>query len=71
MSESRKSATTLKADSDKHGALSPESDDRRASRVKERPQRGPDSDTLEGPGTREEAKREGDGRNRTTRRGEG
>ena len=43
----------------------------RASRMpKERPERGPDPDTLEGPGDRNEAKGEADARNKTTRRGE-
>jgi hypothetical protein len=42
-------------------------------RDKERPQRpppGPEPDTLEGPGGRQEAKGEEDARNKTTRRGE-
>ena len=52
MSESRKSATPTKAESDK-----------------ERLQRGPDPDTLEGPG-HEEVKDKDDARNQTTRRGE-
>lgn len=37
---------------------------------KERPERGPDPDTLEGPGDRQEAKGESDARAKTTRRGE-
>ena len=51
----RKSATTPKAESDKR---------------KERPEREPDPDTLEGPGDRQEAKGESDARNKVTRRGE-
>jgi hypothetical protein len=48
-----------------------ESENRRTSRMpKERPERGPDPDTLEGPGDRDEAKGEADARNKTTRRGE-
>jgi hypothetical protein len=57
------------------------SDERRTSEIKhenrrtertpkERPERGPDPDTLEGPGDRQEAKGEEDARNKTTRRGE-
>ena len=37
---------------------------------KDRPLRGPDPDTLEGPGDRQEAKGEEDARNKVTRRGE-
>ncbi len=37
---------------------------------KQRPERGPDPDTLEGPGGRQESKGEEDARNKTTRRGE-
>lgn len=48
-----------------------DSENRRTSRVpRERPARGPDPDTLEGPGDRDEAKGETDARNKTTRRGE-
>jgi len=54
----RKSATPPKADSDKRGLS------------KERPERDPDPDTLEGPGDRQEAKEESDTRNKVTRRGE-
>lgn len=37
---------------------------------KQRPERTPDPDTLEGPGGRQEKKGEEDARNKTTRRGE-
>ena len=37
---------------------------------KDRPDRDPSPDTLEGPGGRQEAKGEEDARNKTTRRGE-
>ena len=48
-----------------------EQENRRTERMpKERPERGPDPDTLEGPGDREEAKGEEDARNKVTRRGE-
>jgi hypothetical protein len=48
-----------------------ESENRRTERsAKEHPERGPDPDTLEGPGDRQEAKGESDARNKTTRRGE-
>ena len=48
-----------------------EAENLRTSRMpKERPERGPDPDTLEGPGDRDEAKGEADARNKTTRRGE-
>jgi hypothetical protein len=47
------------------------SENERASHVpKDRPERGPDPDTIEGPGDRQEAKGEADARNKTTRRGE-
>ena len=62
----RKSATPVKADSDKRRAEEIEAEKRR----KERPQRDPDPDTLEGPGDRQEAKEESDARNKVTRRGE-
>ena len=48
-----------------------DAENRRTEQVrKERPERGPDPDTLEGPGDRQEAKGEADARNKTTRRGE-
>lgn len=48
-----------------------ESENRRTERMpKERPERGPEPDTLEGPGDRNEAKGEADARNKTTRKGE-
>lgn len=57
-------------DSDKRKAQI-ESENRRTERVpRERPERGPDPDTLEGPGDRQEAKGEEEARNKTTRRGE-
>jgi hypothetical protein len=47
------------------------SENKRTERMpKERPERGPEPDTLEGPGDRDEAKGEADARNKTTRRGE-
>ena len=61
------------AQSDKHdqGKQQIQSENRRTERMpKERPERGPDPDTLEGPGDRQEAKGESDARNKTTRRGE-
>jgi len=49
-----------------------EDEDRRTERMpKERPERGPDPDTLEGPGDRQESKGEEDACNKVTRRGEG
>jgi hypothetical protein len=54
----RKPATRPKAESDKRGT------------ARERPERDPDPDTLEGPGDRHEAKEESDTRNKVTRRGE-
>ena len=41
-----------------------------SSMSKQRPEREPDPDTLEGPGGKHEAKGEEDARNKTTRRGE-
>jgi len=64
-----KSATPLKADSDKQRKEEIKSENLRTE-GKERPQRGPDPDTLEGPGDRHEDKGESDARNKTTRRGE-
>jgi len=55
----RKSATQEKAESDK-----------RRANERERPQRGPDPDTLEGPGDRHEAEGESDAGDAVTRRGE-
>ena len=60
-------------ESDKHdeNKLRIEQENRRTERMpKERPERGPDPDTLEGPGDRHEAKGEEDARNKVTRRGE-
>jgi len=64
-----KSATPLQADSDKQHKEEIKSENLRT-QGKERPQRGPDPDTLEGPGDRQEEKGESDARNKTTRRGE-
>ena len=61
------------AQSDKQdqGKQQIQSENRRTERTpKERPERGPEPDTLEGPGDRQEAKGESDARNKTTRRGE-
>jgi len=58
MTDRRNPSTQVKVESDKR------------STAKERPQRGPDPDTLEGPGDRQEEKGESDARNKTTRRGE-
>jgi hypothetical protein len=66
MSEPRKSATPLKAQSDKRRE---DADERRKEKATEHPHREPGPDTLEGPGDRQEAKGEEDG-NKTTRRGE-
>ncbi|MGE5616267.1 MAG: hypothetical protein ACM3X5_05070 [Bacillota bacterium] len=57
---------------EKRKAIDSQNDDRRHAErsPKERPQRDPDPDTLEGPGDRQEAKGEADARNKTTRRGE-
>jgi hypothetical protein len=68
MSEPRKSATPLKAQSDKRRENADER--RKENKATEHPQREPDPDTLEGPGDRQEAKGEEDARNKTTRRGE-
>jgi len=65
----RKTATPVKADSDKRRAEEIEAEKRRTA-GKERPERGPDPDTLEGPGDRQDAKEESDARNKVTRRGE-
>ena len=65
----RKSATPSQAESDKRREDRIEAENRRTA-GKEQPQRGPDPDTLEGPGDRQEAKGESDARNKTTRRGE-
>ena len=57
---------------EKRKAVDSQNDDRRHAErsPKEHPQRGPEPDTLEGPGDRQEAKGEEDARNKTTRRGE-
>lgn len=65
----RKSATPMKAESDKRRNEEIEAENRRTA-GREVPQRGPDPDTLEGPGDRQEDKGESDARNKTTRRGE-
>ena len=70
MSEPRKSATPMKAQSDKRRDDAEEEKRRGANTANEHPQRGPDPDTLEGPGDRQEAKGEEDARNKITRRGE-
>jgi len=70
MSEPRKSATPMKAQSDKRQDDADDGKRGSANKANEHPQRGPDPDTLEGPGDRQEAKGEEDARNKTTRRGE-
>jgi hypothetical protein len=54
---------------DNRESIDSQNDERRHA-PKDRPERDPDPDTLEGPGDRQEAKGEADARNKTTRRGE-
>ncbi len=62
---------TSKPPSEKRRTSEIDAENRRTERMpKERPERGPEPDTLEGPGDRQEAKGEEDARNKTTRRGE-
>ena len=62
---------TSKSPSEERRTSQIDAENRRTERMpKERPERGPEPDTLEGPGDRQEAKGEEDARNKTTRRGE-
>ena len=62
----RNSATSMEAESDKR-----RDDELKAEKLrKERPERHPEADTLEGPGDRHEAEGESDARDTVTRRGE-
>lgn len=70
MSDDRKSTSRVQAQSDKRRDEIDSENRRTEGGPKERPQRGPEPDTLEGPGDRQEAKGEEDARNKTTRRGE-
>ena len=70
MNETRKSSTPMTAESDKRREEIATENRRIERQPKERPQRGPDPDTLEGPGDRQESKGEADARNKTMRRGE-